>query len=126
VHFFDAVPYDEVTRYAMSADIGLVLHKNICLNYYYASPNKLFECMAAGLPVVGSNFPDRKKYIEGYNLGVTCDPESPEEIAEAINYTLSDETRYNEMRKNALEAAKIFNWENESRKLVTLYQGLSD
>ena len=126
VYFFDAVPFNEVTRYAMSADVGLVLHQNVSLNYYYVSPNKLFECMAAGLPVVGSNFPDLKKYIEGYNLGVTCDPESPKEIAEAIDYILSDESRYDEMRKNALEAAKIFNWENESRKLVTLYQGLSD
>ena len=126
VHFFDAVSFDEVTRYAMSADIGLVLHQNTGLNYYYVSPNKLFECMAAGLPVVGSNFPDLKKYIEGYNLGVTCDPESPKDIAEAIDYILSDETRYNEMRKNALEAAKVFNWENESKKLVALYQGLTD
>ena len=125
-HFFDAVPFDEVTRCAASADIGLVLHQNVSLNYYYVSPNKLFECMAAGLPVVGSNFPDLKRYIEGYNLGVTCDPESPKDIAEAINYILSDETRYNEMRKNALEAAKVFNWENESRKLVALYQGLSE
>ncbi len=126
VHFFDAVPFDEVTRYAMSADVGLVLHQNVSLNYYYVSPNKLFECMAAGLPVVGSNFPDLKRYIEGYNLGVTCDPESPEEIADAINYILSDDSRYNQMRENALEAAKIFNWENESRKLVALYQELSD
>ncbi len=124
VYFFGEVPFDEVTRHAMSADIGLVLHQNIGLNYYYVSPNKLFECMAAGLPVVGSNFPDLKKYIEGYNLGVTCDPESPKDIAEAIDYILSDETRYNEMRKNALEAAKVFNWENESKKLVALYDGL--
>jgi len=125
VYFFDEVPFDEVTRNAMSGDIGLVLHQNIGLNYYYVSPNKLFECMAAGLPVVGSNFPDLKKYIEGYNLGVTCDPESPKEIADAVNYILSDEGRYNEMKKNALEAAKIFNWENESRKIVALYEGLS-
>jgi glycosyltransferase involved in cell wall biosynthesis len=126
VYFFDAVPFDEVTRYAMSADVGLVLHKNVCLNYYYVSPNKLFECMAAGLPVVGSNFPDLKMFIEGYNLGVTCDPDNPKEIADAIDYILSDEDRYNEMRKNALEAAKIFNWENESKKLLALYEGLND
>ena len=125
VYFFDEVPFDEVTRYAMSGDIGLVLHQNIGLNYYYVSPNKLFECMAAGLPVVGSDFPDLKKYIEGYNLGVTCDSDDPKEIADAVNYILSDESRYNEMRKNALEVAKIFNWENESRKLVALYEGLS-
>jgi glycosyltransferase involved in cell wall biosynthesis len=125
VYFFEEVPFDEVTRYAMSADVGLVLYQNVGLNYYYVSPNKLFECMAAGLPVVGSNFPDLKKYIEGYNFGVTCDPDSPKKIADAINYILSDERRYEEMRRNALEAAKVFNWENESNKLLALYEVLS-
>jgi glycosyltransferase involved in cell wall biosynthesis len=125
VYFFGAVPHDEVTRTAMAADVGLVVLQNANLNYYYASPNKIFDFMAAGLPVVGSNFPDLKKFIEGYNMGVTCDPTSPREIADAINYILSDESRYNEMRKNALEAAKIFNWENESKKLLALYAGLS-
>ncbi len=126
VHFFGPVPPDEVTRYAASADIGVVPIKNAGLSYYYCSPNKVFECIAAGLPVVGSNFPDLKKVIEGHNLGVTCDPEYPRDIANAINYILSDESRYEEMRRNALEAAKIFNWENESKKLLALYEGLSD
>jgi len=125
VHFFGPVPFEEVTRYAASADVGLVLHKNICLNYYYVSPNKLFECMAAGLPVVGSNFPDLKMYIEGYDIGVTCDPDSPKAIADAINRIMSDKARYDDMRRNALEAAKSFNWENESKKLVALYEGLN-
>ena len=125
VYFFAAVPFDEVTQTAMSADVGLVLHQNIDLNFYYVTPCKLFDCMAAGLPVVGSNFPDLKRYIEGYNVGVTCDPTNPREIADAINYIISDENRYNEMKKNALEAAKIFNWENEGKKLVALYKELS-
>ena len=124
VFFFPAVPFDEVTRHAMSADVGLVLHQNINLNYYYVSPNKLFESMVAGLPVVGSNFPDLKTFIEGYRFGATCDPTSPKEIASAVDYILSDRSRYEEMRQNALEAAKIFNWENESKKLLALYEGL--
>jgi glycosyltransferase involved in cell wall biosynthesis len=125
VYFFAAVPFNEVTRTAMSADVGLVLHQNIGLNFYYVTPCKLFDCMAAGLPVVGSNFPDLKTYVEGYKVGVTCDPTNPREIADSINYIISDENRYNEMKKNALEAAKIFNWENEGKKLVALYKELS-
>ncbi|MGB2885643.1 MAG: glycosyltransferase, partial [Dehalococcoidia bacterium] len=125
VHFFGPVPFKEVPQYAASADVGIVLFRNVGLSYYYSSPNKLFECMAAGLPVVGSNFPDLKMFIEGYNFGVTCDPDNPKDIADAINYILSDESRYNEMRRNALEAAKVFNWENESRKLLALYEGLN-
>jgi len=125
VHFFGPVPPEEVMRYAASADIGAAPIKNAGLSYYYCSPNKVFECIAAGLPVVGSNFPDLKKVIEGHKLGVTFDPDSPRDIARAIDYVLSDKDRYQEMRKNALEAAKIFNWENESKKLLALYEGLS-
>jgi len=126
VHFIEPVPFTEVTRYASSADVGVILSKNIGLSYFYISPNKLFECIVGGLPVVGSNFPDLKRVIEGYRLGVTCDPESPREIAAAIDYILSDSGRYEEMRKNALEAGKVFNWENESKKLVALYERLRD
>jgi glycosyltransferase involved in cell wall biosynthesis len=124
VYFFGPVPFDEVSTYAMSADVGLVLHKNVGLNYYYVSPNKLFECMAAGLPVVGSNFPDIKRFVEGYMFGVTCNPDSPQEIAEAVRYILADNSRYDMMRHNALQAAKVLNWENESRKLVAIYDNL--
>ncbi len=125
VYFFGPVPFDEVSTYAMSADIGLILHKNVGLNYYYVSPNKLFEYMAAGLPVVGSNFPDLKRFIEGYEFGVTCNPDSPQEIAKAVRYILADNGRYEMMRNNALQAAKVLNWENESRKLVAIYNNLA-
>ena len=66
-----------------------------------------------------------QEIVEGYELGYTFDPEEPESIAEAINQVLADEQRYDTMKKNALEAARIFNWETESRKLLRIYQGLS-
>jgi glycosyltransferase involved in cell wall biosynthesis len=124
VHFFGPVPHEEVTRYAASADVGVATIRNACLSYYYCSPNKVFEYVAAGLPVVGSNFPDLKKVIEGHRLGVVVDPESPRDIARAIEYILSDKSRYQEMRKNALEAAKVYNWNAESEKLLLIYRGL--
>lgn len=124
VHFFGPVPHEEVTRYAASADVGVATIRNACLSYYYCSPNKVFEYVAAGLPVVGSNFPDLKRVIEGHRLGVVVDPESPQGIATAIEYILSDKSRYEEMRKNALEAAKSYNWQSESEKLLLIYRGL--
>jgi glycosyltransferase involved in cell wall biosynthesis len=82
--------------------------------------------MAAGLPVAGSNFPELKKVIEGYDLGKTFNPEDPRDIAGAINYVLSDKDRYERMKANALKAANIFNWENESKKLVEIYKRLQN
>jgi glycosyltransferase involved in cell wall biosynthesis len=124
VHFMPPVPFKEVTQCAMSADIGFVLHQNIGLNYYYVCPNKLFECMAAGLPIVGSNFPEVKQFIAKYKIGVTCDPSDPRAIAGAVEYILAKPNRLEEMKQNALEAAKTLNWEKGSMKLVKLYEGL--
>jgi glycosyltransferase involved in cell wall biosynthesis len=125
VFFTEAVAPDRVVYYCMSASIGVVIVLRTSLNNYYATPNKLYEYIHAGLPVVSSNFPALKEVVEGYQLGCTFDPEEPESIAAAINQVLADEHRYDTMRKNALEAAKIFNWENESRKLLEIYRRLS-
>jgi glycosyltransferase involved in cell wall biosynthesis len=125
VFFAPPIAPDQVVAHISSAQVGVVLFRNFSLNHYYATPNKLWEYMNAGLPVVASNFPVLKAIVEGYRLGCTCDPEYPRDIANAINYVLLDKSRYEEMRKNALEAAKTFNWENESRKLLEIYARLS-
>jgi len=126
VMFLDPVPQEELLIHTQCATLGVIPYQFVGLNNYYTTPNKLFEYIAAGLPVVASNFPELKRIVEGYNLGKTFDPEDPKDIAAAINDVLSDKARYEEMRKNALEAAKVFNWENESKKLLTIYRNLSE
>ena len=125
VYFTEPVAPDRVVYYCMSASVGVVIYQNTSLNNYYATPNKLYEYISAGLPVVSSNFLALKEIVEGYGLGCTFDPEEPESIAGAINFVLADGQRYDTMRKNALEAAKIFNWETESQKLMKIYRRLS-
>ena len=124
VLFAEPVPPEDLVDHIASASIGVVIYQYTCLNNFYASSNKLFEYIHAGLPVVSSDFPALKNIVKGYQLGETFDPEDPEDIAAAINYILSDKRRCNKMRRNALEAAKIFNWENESKKLLALYESL--
>jgi glycosyltransferase involved in cell wall biosynthesis len=125
VYFTEPVAPDRVVYYCMSASVGVVIYQCTSLNNYYATPNKLYEYMHAGLPVVSVDFPAVKEVVEEYRLGCTFDPEEPESIAEAINRVLADERQYDTMKKNALEAARIFNWETESRKLLEIYRRLS-
>jgi glycosyltransferase involved in cell wall biosynthesis len=125
VYFTEPVAPDRVVYYSVSASVGVVIYLRTSLNNYYATPNKLYEYISAGLPVVSSDFPALKEVVEGYRLGRTFDPEEPESIAEAINRVLADERQYDTMKKNALEAARIFNWETESRKLLEIYRRLS-
>jgi len=125
VYFTGPVAPDRVVYYCMSASVGVVIYQRTSLNNYYATPNKLYEYISAGLPVVSSDFPALKEVVEGYGLGYTFDPDEPESIAAAINRVLADDQRYDTMRKNALEAARIFNWEIESKKLLDIYQRMS-
>ena len=126
VYFLNPVPQDVLLEYTASAHIGVIPYQYVNLNNYYTTPNKLFEYINAGIPVVGSNFPELKRIIEGYNIGCTFNPEDPKDIARAICEVLKDPEKYEQMRRNSREAAEIFNWENESKKLLALYRGLEE
>jgi glycosyltransferase involved in cell wall biosynthesis len=92
-----------------------------------AMPNKLFEYMAAGLPVIASNFPLWKEIVEGNNCGLTVNPLNPREIARALEYLIEhpDETR--KMSENGRRAVvEQYNWETESKKLLALYDDLME
>ncbi len=68
IHFLGAVNHTELLTYTASADIGLALIENISISYYYALPNKLFEYIMAGIPILASNLPQMKKVIDDYKL----------------------------------------------------------
>ncbi len=124
VKFTGPVSPDSLIQYIESASLGVVLFTKVDLNNYYCSPNKLFEYINAGLPVVCSDFPFMKSVVENYEVGKTCNPDDPECIASAINWVLEDNERYRYLKRNVLSAAGIFNWGKESRKLIALYEEL--
>jgi glycosyltransferase involved in cell wall biosynthesis len=111
----------EVGEQLAAARAGLVLfHPQP--NHTQALPNKIFEYMAAGLPIVASDFPYWRSLLEPINCAVWVDPLDPEVIAAAIDHLLSDEERAREMgRRGASAVRERLNWEHEAPKLVELY-----
>jgi len=92
-------------------------------NHINAQPNKIFEYMAAGLPVIGSNFPLWKELIEGNECGLCVDPTQPSEIAAAINYLASHPEQALRMGANGKKMVQnTYNWTAEERKLQAFYQ----
>jgi len=85
VFFVPAVPPADVLSWTSSADVGIVPIENLCESYYYCLPNKLFECVLAGLPVLSSNFPVIGSIVREYNLGYTFDPADELDIADKVN-----------------------------------------
>jgi len=124
VYFWGPVPFEQVPKYASSADVGLAAIEDCCLSYRYCFPNKILEYIAAGLPIAASDLPDIKSVVDRYQIGTTFDPSSPQDIARAIDYILADKAKYNRMRENSIVAADQYTWENESQKLLNIYKGL--
>ena len=121
VRFWGWMRPEDVYAHLAKADIGLVcLHP--VLRFMVAWPVKLFEYMAAGLPVVASNFPLWKEIVEGNRCGITVDPLDPKAIAQAIEYLLTHPEEARQMGKNGRRAVKErYNWEREGENLLKLY-----
>lgn len=94
-------------------------------NHLHAQPNKLFEYMAAGIPVIASDFPLWREIVEGAECGIMVRPEDPQAIADAMRWIAQHRTEAQAMGARGREAVlKRYNWEAASAKLVGLYQAL--
>lgn len=113
VHFLPGVPSAELPAWTASADIGLCMIENLGTSYYLSLPNKLFEYIAAGLPVVGSDFPEISAVLQQTGAGITAAPSSGESIADAIRTLLDDRDAFEHMRECAVDAAQRFRWQHE-------------
>ena len=91
-------------------------------NHISAQPNKLFEYMSAGIPVIASDFPLWREIVEGVGCGLLVNPLKPEEIADAVVYLLENPEEAEEMGKKGRKAVEEkYNWEMEEKKLLGLY-----
>jgi len=125
VRYEGMVDFEVVPQLMADADAGIV-----CLlpapNYIDAMPIKLFEYMAAGLPVIASGFPLWKEIVEGNRCGVCVDPCDPRDIACAIVYLAQNPALCETMGENGRKAVlEKYNWESESVKLLNTYKGLN-
>jgi len=117
VIFAGKVPQEELLAYSAGADIGLSLIENISLSYYFALPNKLFEYIMAGLPVIVSNLPQMKQVIANYKVGASVDIYKEEELNDSLHQIITNNDVLKEYRENCKKAALELNWNNEIKKL---------
>lgn len=119
------VDSSEADIYVSSADIGIIPTPNICLSYYFGASNKIFHYMAGGLPTLVSDHPEKRAIVVGNDLGEVFNPDDPLDIAEKINLLLGDNSLMKKYSENSLKASKIYNWENEEKKLLKLYERIT-
>jgi glycosyltransferase involved in cell wall biosynthesis len=126
VKILPPVPYKELLEWTASADIGLIVFSpDQSLNIKMCLPNKLFEYLMAGLPILATPLDAVADVLSTYSVGRIVPSLKPEDIGAAINEMLSDRDSLASMRRNALEVVQHeLCWEKESQQLIRLYQDI--
>jgi glycosyltransferase involved in cell wall biosynthesis len=129
LHVLDPVPPAVLLDWVASADLGVMVNPGGTLNDVYSSPNKLFECLAVGTPVVASDFPTLRRIIMGNPsgpLGAVCDPGNVAAIATSIRGIIALEPAdMRALRARCRRAAEErWNWDLEAQTLLSVYANL--
>lgn len=128
VAFFDPVPFETLMRYIAAADVGVIPIIGSCESYRTAAPNKLFECMAVGIPVVASDLPDMARIVRETGCGtLIADPTDPGSIVTAVRELLDGPTSLREVGERGRRAAReTYNWGVERTKLLAVFDRLPE
>jgi len=122
VDFLGWQVHEDAMAMLREARMGIVLFHPIP-NHTEAQPNKLFEYMSVGIPVIASNFPLWRRVVQEAQCGLLTDPLNPKAIAEAIQWLLEHPAEAEEMGKRGQNAIwEQYNWDVEAHKLLKFYE----
>lgn len=124
VLFHPRVEQADLAAFTTDATLGLIPYRATSLNTRLCTPNKLFEYVAAGVPILASDLPELRRIISGYGIGTVGPVEDPAALGQRIASALGDADRLASWRAATVRAAEELCWEVEEKKLVTLYQRL--
>jgi glycosyltransferase involved in cell wall biosynthesis len=124
IKFLPRMPWEELMRYTKSADAGVSLDKDNNPNYRFSLPNKLFDYLSAGIPVIAGPLPEVEKIIRQWVAGIILMKVTPEEIRQAIICLRDNPDVLNKLKANAVIASGNITWEKESMKVVELYKNI--
>jgi glycosyltransferase involved in cell wall biosynthesis len=117
------VPFSVVCEWLGRASIGLMPNQSYGSNRFIHS--KLFEYMAAGLPVIASDLPLNRLFVESAECGLLVPPSDAAGYAQAVRYLLEHPDQARQMGQNGQKAFRErYNWETQSPKLLELYERL--
>ena len=117
VFFHKKVPYVDLLKITLSADVGISFIRPTCKNNIYALPNKIFEYSICGLPVLSSNMPGITTTIKKYNLGKCCNIYNQNHIIDAVK-EISQKSFLNEKKS----LIKNIAWKSQEEKFLNIFK----
>jgi len=122
VFFFGKRPYPELLNFSQHADIGLSLDKDTNINYRFSLPNKIFDFIRAGTPMLVSDLPEVRAVVQKYDVGYVASSLDPRSLAAEINLMLNNPSLLDKYKKNIETAQQELNWKNECKVLDQIYE----
>ena len=122
VFFRNPVDPTEVVSTIAHFDLGICVIPPKPVSYRYALPNKFFECIVAGLPVLVGPSPEMERLVRLHSIGLVAEGCEPRTLATILNELRPEDI--NRMKENALRAARRLNADIEMGKLMQIYERL--
>ena len=124
VRLLDPVPPDALLPITASADVGITLLEDTCLNHRFALPNKLFEYLMAGLPVLASDLLEIRRVVVGHDVGLVVDPTDRTALVATLRQMSTDKDAWARWAAGAKTVFETFSWERASHRLRYIYKDL--
>ena len=116
------VPFEILREITPLGDLGLSLDKGENLNHRFGLPNKIFDYIHAGLPILSSRLVEPEKIVNEYQVGTFIDSHDPAHIAECIQKLFSDPKQLETWKTNTERAKQELNWEKESKIVLAIFK----
>ena len=119
------VPFEVLRHITRQADLGLTLDKPTNINHIYGLPNKIFDYLHSGIPVLSSRLVEMEHIIQNYEVGSFIENHEPVHIAERIRFVYDHPDLVKIWRSNTIKVKNDYNWENEEKVLFSIYEKVS-
>jgi glycosyltransferase involved in cell wall biosynthesis len=115
------VPFEVLRHITKQAELGFTVDKPNNINHIYGLPNKIFDYLHAGVPVLSTRLIELESIIEKYDVGTFLENNEPQHIAERVNFIFDHPELLEKWKKNSENVKKDMNWENEEKTLLEIY-----
>lgn len=119
--FLGSLSPEKLRSFTRQAVLGVSMEKDTCINYHYCLPNKLFDYIQSGIPVLVSDLPEMRQIVERYQVGEYIGAHDSRILADKIKSMLDDSDKIDYYRQQTIEAAKELCWEKESKLLENIF-----
>jgi glycosyltransferase involved in cell wall biosynthesis len=119
------IPFEQLRAVTRRADLGLSLDKPNNINHIFGLPNKIFDYLHSGVPVLVSRLVELQKIVDTYDVGGFIDNHDPAHIASRIMEISGDTSRLERWKRNTVKVRDELNWEREGRVVLNIFEQVS-